>query len=109
MIFFTSEITSKLEYQVMVITKQHVIFAKKFGTVETPREWLFIHRIIACKFPPPNDIRNTVLNAFLKEYGSSPLDENSDDYYFNNNGNQITKKPRLATDNSTLHNFNDRI
>ncbi|CAJ0831093.1 7873_t:CDS:2 [Entrophospora sp. SA101] len=24
----------------------------------------------------PHDIRNTILNAFLKEYGSSPLDEN---------------------------------
>ena len=58
----------------------------------------------------PHDIRNTILNAFLKEYGSSPLDESSDDdYYNNNNGNQITKKTRLATNNSTLHNFYDRI
>ncbi|CAJ0755210.1 5934_t:CDS:2 [Entrophospora sp. SA101] len=51
----------------------------------------------------PHDIHNTVLNACLKEYGSSPLDESSNDDYDNdNNGNQITKRPKSVA-GSTLH------
>ncbi|CAJ0754819.1 5793_t:CDS:2 [Entrophospora sp. SA101] len=36
----------------------------------------------------PHDIRNTILNAFLKEYGSSPLDESSNDDDYDNDRNQ---------------------
>ncbi|CAJ0763244.1 898_t:CDS:2, partial [Entrophospora sp. SA101] len=42
------------------------------------------------------------------EYGSSPLDESSDDYDNDNNGIQVTKRPRSVAD-STLHDFYDKI
>ncbi|CAH1766240.1 4369_t:CDS:2, partial [Entrophospora sp. SA101] len=42
------------------------------------------------------------------QYGSSPLDESSDDYDNDNNGIQVTKRPRSVAD-STLHDFYDKI
>ncbi|CAJ0627884.1 3603_t:CDS:2 [Entrophospora sp. SA101] len=42
----------------------------------------------------PHDICNTILKAFLKEYGSSPLDESSNDDDYDNDRNQVTKRPK---------------
>ncbi|CAJ0861785.1 14847_t:CDS:2 [Entrophospora sp. SA101] len=45
----------------------------------------------------PHDIRNTILNAFLKEYGSSPLDESSNDDDYDNDRNQDKSENDLGS------------